>query len=136
LRPHFGFDLAPNARMKEKAHPGARQVRRERSVRLDEIGYAPRADGQLPDSPVVHPEVCGYPCPELCGTAVAFKLAAALGAPTVEDDIELVAHLDAEDQIGVIARALEPYRAAIEERADAKRNDLRERQTFQLCAHD
>ncbi|HUE27976.1 MAG TPA: DHHA1 domain-containing protein, partial [Solirubrobacteraceae bacterium] len=34
---------------------------------------------------------CGYPCPELCGTAVAYKLAQALGAPGIEDDLELVA---------------------------------------------
>jgi single-stranded-DNA-specific exonuclease len=35
--------------------------------------------------------VCGYPCVELCGTGVAYKLAQALGAPTAEGDIELVA---------------------------------------------
>ena len=35
--------------------------------------------------------VCGYPCPDLCGTGVAFKLAQALGAPSAADDIELVA---------------------------------------------
>ncbi len=53
--------------------------------------HAPRADGRLPDCEIVHPTVCGYPCVELCGTAVAYKLAQALGAPGVEDDIELVA---------------------------------------------
>ncbi len=53
--------------------------------------HAPRPDGQLPDCPIVHPSVCGYPCPDLCGTAVAYKLAQALGAETVADDIELVA---------------------------------------------
>ncbi len=37
--------------------------------------HAPRADGRLPDCPIVHPAVCGYPCQELCGTGVAFKLA-------------------------------------------------------------
>jgi single-stranded-DNA-specific exonuclease len=53
--------------------------------------HAPRADGLLPECPIVHPALCGYPCPELCGTGVAFKLAQALGARTADDDLELVA---------------------------------------------
>jgi single-stranded-DNA-specific exonuclease len=53
--------------------------------------HAPRADGELPDCPIVHPAVCGYPCPYLCGTGVAAKLAQALGAGTVAEDLELVA---------------------------------------------
>jgi len=53
--------------------------------------HQPGADGALPACPIVHPAVCGYPCPELCGTAVAYKLALALGAPTAADDAELVA---------------------------------------------
>jgi single-stranded-DNA-specific exonuclease len=40
--------------------------------------HAPRADGRLPDAPLVHPAVCGYPCTDLCATAVAYKLAQAL----------------------------------------------------------
>jgi single-stranded-DNA-specific exonuclease len=42
--------------------------------------HAPRADGVLPDAPIVHPAICSYPCPDLCATAVAFKLALALEA--------------------------------------------------------
>jgi single-stranded-DNA-specific exonuclease len=53
--------------------------------------HAPRADGRLPDCPIVHPGVCGYPCPDLCGTGVAHKLALALGAPSAEAEAELVA---------------------------------------------
>ncbi len=53
--------------------------------------HAPRADGGLPDCPIVHPALCDYPCPSLCGAAVAFKLAEALGAPTIRDDLDLVA---------------------------------------------
>ena len=40
--------------------------------------HAPRADGVLPEAPIVHPAVCSYPCLDLCATAVAFKLAVAL----------------------------------------------------------
>ena len=53
--------------------------------------HAPRADGVLPACPIVHPGVCGYPCAELCGTGVSFKLAEALGAATTAEEIELVA---------------------------------------------
>jgi single-stranded-DNA-specific exonuclease len=53
--------------------------------------HAPRADGQLPDCPIVHPAICGYPCPDLCGAAVALKLAEALGAPTAREDLDLAA---------------------------------------------
>jgi single-stranded-DNA-specific exonuclease len=53
--------------------------------------HAPRADGRRPPCAVLHPELCGYPCPDLCGAGVAFKLASALGAPTAPEDLELVA---------------------------------------------
>jgi single-stranded-DNA-specific exonuclease len=53
--------------------------------------HHPRPDGRLPVCPIVHPAVCGYPCAELCGTAVAHKLAEALGADTTAADLELVA---------------------------------------------
>ncbi|MEA2255097.1 MAG: single-stranded-DNA-specific exonuclease, partial [Solirubrobacteraceae bacterium] len=64
--------------------------------------HAPRrpVDGEagaLPDAPIVHPAVCGYPCPDLCAAGVAHKLAAALlsGAgqdPALADaDLDLVA---------------------------------------------
>jgi len=53
--------------------------------------HDPRADGTLPDCPIVHPSLCGYPCPDLCGTGVAYKLAQALGAETAAEDVELVA---------------------------------------------
>jgi single-stranded-DNA-specific exonuclease len=40
--------------------------------------HSQRADGALPQAPIVHPAVCGYPCPDLCATAVAYKLALGL----------------------------------------------------------
>jgi single-stranded-DNA-specific exonuclease len=53
--------------------------------------HAPRGDGELPDCPIVHPVIGDYPCPHLCGAGVAFKVAQALGAGTVAEDVELVA---------------------------------------------
>lgn len=40
--------------------------------------HAPRADGELPRAPIVHPALCDYPCPHLCAAAVAHKLALGL----------------------------------------------------------
>ena len=53
--------------------------------------HAPRPDGTLPDCPIVHPALSAYPCASLCGAAVAFKLAQALGAATASEDLDLVA---------------------------------------------
>ena len=59
--------------------------------------HAPRADGVLPDAPIVHPAVGGYPCPELCAAGVAHMLAralleaAGLDAAEADADLDLVA---------------------------------------------
>ena len=56
--------------------------------------HAPRADGALPDAPIVHPALCGYPCAELCATAVAYKLAQALVGAGGGDERALRRDLD------------------------------------------
>ncbi len=59
--------------------------------------HLPRADGVLPDAPIVHPALCGYPCPELCAAGVAHKLAQAIfwvaghEPSELDDDLDLVA---------------------------------------------
>ena len=59
--------------------------------------HSPRADGALPDAPIVHPRVNGYPCPDLCAAGVAHKLAQALlaargrGPALADEDLDLVA---------------------------------------------
>ncbi len=53
--------------------------------------HSPRADGVLPDAPIIHPAICGYPFPDLCAAGVALKVAEALGAPTAAEDLDLVA---------------------------------------------
>jgi single-stranded-DNA-specific exonuclease len=56
--------------------------------------HSPRSDGELPRAPIVHPALCGYPCPELCATAVAYKLAQAVWAQMGRDPRELRRELD------------------------------------------
>ena len=48
--------------------------------------------GPLPECPTIHPALGGYPCPQLCATGVAYKLAAALhGEAWGERELDLVA---------------------------------------------
>ncbi|HEV7528913.1 MAG TPA: single-stranded-DNA-specific exonuclease RecJ [Solirubrobacteraceae bacterium] len=70
--------------------------------------HSPRADGRLPRAPIVHPAVCGYPCTELCATAVAYKLAQAVFAAAgrdlagLEQDLDLVALATIADVVPLI----------------------------------
>ncbi len=56
--------------------------------------HSPRADGALPDAPIVHPAVCGYPCPDLCAGGVAHKVAGALLEAAGHDAAIALADLD------------------------------------------
>ncbi len=76
------------------------EVALARSLGMDVVvtdHHSPRADGALPDAPLVHPALCGYPCAELCAGGVAHKLAGALyaaagrDAAEADDDLDLVA---------------------------------------------
>jgi single-stranded-DNA-specific exonuclease len=53
--------------------------------------HSVRADGALPDAPIVHPAVCGYPFQGLCATAVAYKLVHGLEGRAPVEDLDLVA---------------------------------------------
>ena len=64
--------------------------------------HAPRADGRIPDCPIVHPALSRYPFAGLCGAGVAHKLATALGAQTVGDDLDLVALATVADLVPLI----------------------------------
>jgi single-stranded-DNA-specific exonuclease len=70
--------------------------------------HAPRGDGALPPGPIVHPALCGYPCPELCATAVAHKLAEALW------DAAADGALDAPGALGSAAEVRERGRRLLE----------------------
>jgi single-stranded-DNA-specific exonuclease len=78
------------------ACPG--EVRAARAAGMEVIVTDHHEPGpELPDCPILHPRIGGYPFPELCATGVAHKLAAALreraGADVgdAESDLDLVA---------------------------------------------
>ncbi len=93
------------------------EVAEARALGLDVVvtdHHAPRADGVLPRAPLVHPRLCGYPCVDLCATAVAYKLAQALvaaaargqaGEPAGERARALLARRGLEDDLDLVALA-------------------------------
>jgi single-stranded-DNA-specific exonuclease len=70
------------------------EVALARSLGMDVVVTDHHQPGpELPDCPILHPAVDGYPFEELCGTAVAWKLALALrgsGAPPPEAVAQLI----------------------------------------------
>jgi single-stranded-DNA-specific exonuclease len=87
--------------------------------------HAPRADGQLPDCPIVHPAVGGYPCPALCGAAVAYKLALALEAETATAEAELVALATVADLVPLVGENRRLVREGLRALAITARPGLR-----------
>jgi single-stranded-DNA-specific exonuclease len=93
--------------------------------------HSPRADGRLPDAPIVHPAVCGYPCADLCAAAVAYKLSAALLAaagrdPALADlDLDLVALATIADCVPLRGENRRLVRAGLRALAATKRPGLR-----------
>jgi single-stranded-DNA-specific exonuclease len=74
---------------------------------------------QLPDCPIIHPEVSGYPCGDLCATGVAYKIAQALRGADADADLDLVALATVADMVplqgenrALVRRGLEAARRA------------------------
>jgi single-stranded-DNA-specific exonuclease len=105
--------------------------------------HAPRADGELPQAPLVHPALCGYPCRDLCATAVAYKLAGALleadcrekGPPDgssermrhrLEDDLDLVALATIADVVPLLGENRALVRRGLRALAGTSKPGLRE----------
>jgi single-stranded-DNA-specific exonuclease len=93
--------------------------------------HAAREDGVLPDAPYVHPALCGYPCAELCATAVAAKLAqalrehAGLGARERDAELELVALATVADVVPLRGENRRLVRAGLRALASTARPGLR-----------
>jgi single-stranded-DNA-specific exonuclease len=85
----------------------------------------------LPDCPILHPVVSGYPFAELCATAVAHKLAVALrreaGAGEAEDpaDLQLVALATVADMVPLVGENRRLVRAGLAEARRGARPGLR-----------
>ena len=72
---------ADHRRLRDHGGRGGRAGARARAWRWSSPTTTRRArTACCRDAPIVHPALCGYPCAELCATAVAYKLAQALYA--------------------------------------------------------
>jgi single-stranded-DNA-specific exonuclease len=109
------------------------EVAAARAAGLDVVvtdHHAPRADGRLPDAPVVHPGLGGYPCPELCATGVAHLLARALLAAAGEDpeaadaDLDLVALATVADCVPLVDENRRLVRAGLRALASTSKPGL------------
>jgi single-stranded-DNA-specific exonuclease len=110
------------------------EVAAARSAGIDVVvtdHHSPRADGRLPDAPIVHPRVGGYPCTDLCATAVAHKLAQALLAGAGEDaaladeDLDLVALATVADVVPLLGENRRLVREGLRALASTRKPGLR-----------
>ena len=85
----------------------------------------------LPDAPIVHPGIGGYPCADLCAAAVAYKLAQALLAGAGEDprmadeDLDLVALATVADVVPLQGENRRLVRAGLRALASTRKPGLR-----------
>ena len=92
--------------------------------------HTPRADGRLPDAPIVHPAVGGYPCPQLCAAGVAHKLAqalleaAGLDPSAAEADLDLVALATVADVVPLVDENRRLVRAGLRALASTRKPGL------------
>ena len=90
-----------------------------------------QAGDELPDCPILHPSLDGYPFEHLCGTAVAWKLACALreksGKPdaSAPADLDLVALASVADVVPLVGENRALVRLGLEEVRRAQRPGMR-----------
>ncbi len=88
---------------------------------------------ELPDCPILHPQVSGYPFEALCGTAVAWKLRAAAlrdqqerpASRRPERDLDLVALATVADVVPLVGENRSLVRRGLAEMRRAQRPGMR-----------
>ncbi|HEV2727312.1 MAG TPA: single-stranded-DNA-specific exonuclease RecJ, partial [Solirubrobacterales bacterium] len=80
---------------------------------------------ELPDCPILHPEISGYPFKSLCGTAVAWKLACALRGAESVPDLDLVALATVADVVPLVGENRSLVRRGLAELRRARRPGIR-----------
>jgi len=100
------------------------QVAQAKSLGMDVVVTDHHQPGpELPDCLTLHPGVDGYPFEGLCGTAVAWKLASALGEG--ESDLDLVALATVADVVPLVGENRFLVKRGLEEVRRAKRPGIR-----------
>jgi single-stranded-DNA-specific exonuclease len=79
---------------------------------------------ELPDCPILHPALDGYPFESLCGTAVAWKLACALGTDALHD-LDLVSLATVADVVPLVGENRALVRKGLAELRCAQRPGVR-----------
>ena len=95
--------------------------------------HTPRADGALPDCPIVHPRVGGYPCPDLCATGVAYLVATALHPEYADADLDLVALATVADCVPLVGENRRLVRDGLRALAATRRVGLRALMAVSKC---
>jgi single-stranded-DNA-specific exonuclease len=78
---------------------------------------------KLPDCPILHPAIDGYPFEQLCGTAVAWKLTSALRPG--DSDLDLVALATVADVVPLVGENRSLVRRGLAEARRARRPGIR-----------
>jgi single-stranded-DNA-specific exonuclease len=101
--------------------------------------HSPRADGVLPDAPIVHPRVSGYPCGDLCAAGVAYLFSQALLAGAGRDpaeadiDLDLVALATVADCVPLVGENRRLVREGLLALAGTRRVGLRALMAVAKC---
>jgi len=104
------------------------EVKLARSLGIDVVITDHHQPGEdLPDCPILHPAVDGYPFESLCGTAVAWKLVCALkDTPSCTDaDLDLVALATVADVVPLVGENRALVKKGLEEVRRARRPGMR-----------